>query len=104
MPSGEGHIYVKLLVNIREHLTEVKATDSVVFIALATHIDNEGVCFPSLRTLERITGFKRSTIIRSIKRLEDIGWIVFVERGYRKGGWHAANRYHLNNRFVEFGK
>jgi predicted transcriptional regulator len=102
--SGEGHIYVKLWVEIREHLYQVKATDLLVFIALATHIDNEGVCFPSLRTLQRLTGFKRSTIIRSIKRLEDIGWIVYVDRGYRKGGCHAVNRYHLNKWFVEFGK
>ena len=104
MRSGEGHIYVKLWVEIREYLHEVKATDLLVFIALATRIDSEGVCFPSLRKLQRETGFKRSTIIRSIKRLEAEGWIVYVERGYRKGGWHAANRYHLNDRFVEFGK
>lgn len=104
MLSGEGHIFVKLGVNIREHLTEVKATDSVLFIALATRINSDGVCFPSLRTLGRETGFTRSTILRCIKRLEEAGWIVFVERSYRKGGWHAYNRYHLNNRFVEFGK
>jgi DNA-binding MarR family transcriptional regulator len=104
MRSGEGHIYVKLWVNIREHLHQVKATDLLVFIALATHINSDGVCFPSLRTLQWETGFKRSTIIRSTKRLEEKGWIVYVERGYRKPGWHAANRYHLNDRFVDFGK
>ena len=104
MPSGEGHIYVKLCVNIREHLTELKATDSVVFIALATRINSDGVCFPSLRTLGRETGFTRSTVLRSIRRLEDIGWLLRVDRSYRRGGWHAVNKYHLTNRFVEFGK
>ena len=101
-PSSESNIYVKLSVNIRHRLPEVTATDLVVFIALATHIDCDGICFPSLRTLERETYYKRSTILRSIKRLEEANWIS-VERGYRQGGWRDVNRYRLDNRLVDFG-
>ena len=73
----------------RAHDSRVPGAAWAVLTGLYLHADRDGVCFPSIDTLQHLTGFDRSTIIRAVK------WLVahgFVERFKTKG---KHNRYRL---------
>ena len=46
-----------------------------VYMALARHADKRGVCFPSYDRIAQYLYMGRSTVIRSIKKLEVVGLI-----------------------------
>ena len=57
-------------------------------MALALHMDKRGVCWPSVTTLERLTGYSRRQVLRHLKAAEGSGWLT-IERGggpSRQGG------------------
>ena len=55
-------------------------TNKLVLLCLANYADDKNTCFPSYKTLISITEMSRSTIIRALKSLEDIGLIEIKER------------------------
>jgi len=55
-------------------------TNKLVLISLANYADDTNTCFPSFKTLVNITELSRSTIIRSLKDLENKGLINIKER------------------------
>lgn len=48
----------------------IKKNEGAVLLALASHSNPKGLCFPSQSRLAQITGYKRETVNRLIKRLE----------------------------------
>lgn len=50
--------------------------------------DGPGYAWPGMRTLQDVTGLKRSTIKRSIKNLETFGMIRTITK------WGIGNQYH----------
>ena len=62
-------------------------TDKLVLIALASHADNEKQeAWPSVETLEKKTSMSRRTIQRSLRKLEQLGYIKDVTRYYESEG------------------
>lgn len=55
-------------------------TNKLVLLCLANYTDDKNTCFPSYKTLISITEMSRSTIIRALKNLEQIGLINIQER------------------------
>ena len=55
-------------------------TNKLVLICLANYADDKNTCFPSFKTLISITEMSRSTIIRALKNLEQLGLIKIQER------------------------
>lgn len=55
-------------------------TNKLVLLCLANYTDDKNTCFPSYKTLISITEMSRSTIIRALKSLEQIGLINIQER------------------------
>jgi hypothetical protein len=55
-------------------------TNKLVLICLANYADDTNVCFPNYKTLIKITELSRSTIIRSLKQLQEKGFIEIEER------------------------
>jgi len=55
-------------------------TNKLVLISLANYADDKNTCFPSFKTLISITEMSRSTIIRALKNLEQLGLIQIQER------------------------
>ena len=52
----------------------------LVLITLANFCDDENKCFPSFKTLMKITELSRSTIIRCIKTLKEKEFIIVKDR------------------------
>jgi len=68
------------------------AYEQITFIWLFHHANAEGVCFPSINTLAEECGISRDSIKRSLKSLEDRGYIGREERKRDDGG-NTSNIY-----------
>ena len=66
------------------------STAKSVYCALATYVDSEGQCYPSIQTLSSDTELHRATVIRAINYLVQHG---FVER--MSNYCAASTRYQL---------
>tara|TARA_R100001369_G_scaffold35619_1_gene60878 strand:- start:501 stop:1136 length:636 start_codon:yes stop_codon:yes gene_type:complete len=54
--------------------------DKLILLILANYADDNNNCFPSLKTICTMTECSRSTVIRSLKRLETNDFIKIQER------------------------
>ncbi len=68
----------------------LKANEKLVAWALQEYADKQGICFPSLQRIADDIGISKSTVIRSLKVLEEQG---FIKRHYRKD---QSNVYELD--------
>ena len=69
---------------------DLPSSEKLLLILLADHADDEtGKCWPSQNYIARRSGFSRSTINRTIKRLEGKGLIQIQHRFREDGGWRS---------------
>lgn len=71
-------------------IAEVLALDlplgpKLTLVVLASHADEEGVCFPSMARLQRMTGQSESTVRRSLATLREAGVLELVTTGGGRG-------------------
>jgi DNA-binding transcriptional MocR family regulator len=67
--------------------------DKFVLVALANRANSDtGLCCPSLNRIADDTALSRSTVIRSLAALEDMGYIQKVSR-HRENGSSTSNEY-----------
>jgi hypothetical protein len=60
----------------------LNTTDRLVFVAIASHTDPDGFCFPSDETLAEHTGLKVVSHLASRKRLRKAGVIDWTTHGH----------------------
>jgi len=71
------------------------AITKAVLVKLADNCNDKGVCWPSLNTIARETELNRSTVIRHIARLKELG-VLIVNHRMDDDGASASNRYLLS--------
>lgn len=75
----------------------------LVLMALAKHANNDGTnCFPSVDTLAKLSGVRRSTVQRSLTVLELEGMVTTLHRGGRGRG--DVTRYQLHPTTIKKGR
>ena len=82
------------------HESRCEGPDRLVLLALADFADEHGRCFGSWGTLEQKTRLSRSTIIRSLKRLEASGDLAKVEESRVVGARNLATVWQIPVRGV----
>lgn len=70
------------------------ATAKFVLFALANNVDENGFAWPSVKYLCRFTSQDRKTVLASVARLEEMGWLV--DSGQRRGRTNQVKVYRLN--------
>lgn len=65
---------------VLEH-SESRGLARLVLISLANHVNDQGECWPSIRTVAREAGVGKSTAARCIGELAGLGELVVVESG-----------------------
>jgi len=73
---------------------DLPSNEKLVMLALADNANNEGICYPSLSTLQRKTSLSRPTVSKIIKRLTEKRFVFGVCRSRKKGG-RSSNMYLL---------
>ena len=71
------------------------ASNQLILIALANFADDDGLCFPKISTLSKISELSERQIIRCLKDLKYNG-LLNVMRQYREDRTRTANVYQLN--------
>ncbi|EPZ5205884.1 conserved phage C-terminal domain-containing protein [Citrobacter freundii] len=72
----------------------MKLSSVAIMARLADFSSDEGVCWPSIKTIARQLGAGPSTIRTAIAKLEKEGWLTRTQR--RNGNRNASNVYRLN--------
>jgi hypothetical protein len=70
--------------------SEAEGADRLVLLALADFADENGNCFGSWGKLEQKTRLSRATVARCLRRLQDSGDLVMVEKGHRRIAGNGA--------------
>jgi pyocin large subunit-like protein len=73
----------------------LNAPAKFVLVALADFADQEHSCYPGISTLMEMTECSRSTVVRSLRTLQDLGLVVMEERR-RPNGSSTSNRFWLS--------
>jgi DNA-binding MarR family transcriptional regulator len=75
----------------------VKTTEKLLLLVIANYADEKGHAWPSVETLARDTGMSRTTVKRTMKKLEATG---FIRRQKRiKNQSQTSNLYALKGGF-----
>lgn len=74
-PDIRHHNQIIFRINTLIKHNAVRKNVGSVLVALASHANKQGLCFPSQDRLAAITEYKRETVNRLIKRLTDTGII-----------------------------
>ena len=77
---------------------KMKDTDRRVLGALGHFANRAGVCWPSVRTLADVSGVENNTVMASVDRLIDAGYVRQLnpnDYDQKAGKWGHSNRYQL---------
>ena len=72
---------------------ELPSREKFVLLMLSNFADENGMAWPSLATLCKITGMSRHTVIEAIKKLEKESYIKAIRQNFQ--GLNLPNRYQL---------
>lgn len=81
-------------------ITSLSPRNKFVLMALADYANDDGLAWPSYRSLVEWTCLGRKTIYRSLQELEEAGFITSTQRTRENGSW-TSKQYAL--RFLEWG-
>ena len=65
-----------------------------IYMYLKDHADNEGKCWPGIRTIAKELGLSQSTVKRALDELYKAE-LVFKEHRWRENGSLSSNLYRL---------
>ena len=72
----------------------ITPSQKLVLLSLADRSDEDGICWPGTRNVEKRTGLSRATVKRALAQLETIGAIERMSR-YRDDGSQRSSLYTL---------
>lgn len=76
------------------HMVGLTPHEQLVFVWMCFYANQEGECFPSYRTLMKVSGLSKDAIIRAIKKLIARGILEKAKRRRDCGG-NTSNLYRI---------
>ena len=87
---------------IDHYLRDLSSSAIVVYVALSRYRNAHGVCYPSISTLEKVTGLVRKTVVRALHELIESELIEKRTRKSSNGGYDQ-NEYRFLSVHTERG-
>lgn len=78
-----------------ERNLDVTTSEKMVLLAIASQLNSEGYCVPSLGELAKLTRLTKRSVTRVIKGLESAG-LIRIERRRGTVSGNLSNLYRLN--------
>jgi len=75
--------WIKVSTSLRYIAKEISGNQFMVYMMIALHINEDNTSWPTIDTLQHETGLSRPVVIESIRKLEELGWII-PDRNHRK--------------------
>ena len=83
-----------LIVPNLDIVLKLRGASLNIYLALISHADKSGQCFPSYERLSEVTDYKRRQCIEAINQLTEMGLLKRIGRT-RKSGRQTSNSYQL---------
>lgn len=99
MTTPSARLSARPCLSVREWATNegmLSPTERLILILLACRIDRHFSCAPTLRTLSAESGTSRSTVLRSLRQLEEYG-LITREPKFDDDGARLPSRFFLNH-------
>ena len=87
---------IRLMSQVWEDPRIQSQPELLVLLALADHARDDGVCWPSIRTIAAKARVEERSAQRIIRRLIEKGLVEIVAKGGCIDGHNVANRYRVN--------
>jgi DnaD/phage-associated family protein len=94
-------VSIKLMTAIFES-PEPKGAERLVLLSLADNANDEGVCWPSVKTIAKKSAIDERRCHRIIKKLEKLGYLIITERN-AANGINSTNVYAVYSTPIEDG-
>lgn len=77
-----------------EHISQLKTISQLVFLWLCKYANEDGVCFPAMTSLARLSRTSRRSVLYAISELEEKSFIT--RKNQVKNNMKTANLYQIN--------
>ena len=84
----------KSLLIERVYSLELTQRATLVAFYLINRVDNEGTCFPGVKTIAKECNISTRTVQRALNDLEEAGFLIRESRFHEQGG-QRSNLYYL---------
>ena len=93
----EDRVYVQLETTFRDkQLAQLRGGAKLaVFLCLALHINEEGLCWPSIALISKETGYAKDAVFKALAGLETMGYIGRKQRREAKTEKLTTNLYQI---------
>jgi hypothetical protein len=78
-----------------QHLAQLKGAPLSIYMAYKSYANKEGIAWPSLRTLARVTGYGINAVKSGKRVLIEMGLLTPIEQS-RKGGQFEHKKFRVN--------
>ena len=83
-------------------LQELEPNQKLVFLAICDNANDEGICYPSIDTIQAKTSISRPTVIKVINKLVEINLLIKTQRARKTGGRYSSLYLVFPNETLEF--
>ena len=83
-------------------LQELEPNQKLVFLAICDNANDEGICYPSIDTIQAKTSISRPTVIKVINKLVELNLLIKTQRARKTGGRYSSLYLVFPNETLEF--
>lgn len=83
-------------------LEELEPNQKLVFLAICDNANDEGICYPSIDTIQAKTSISRPTVIKIINKLVELNLLIKTQRARKTGGRYSSLYLVFPNETLEF--
>ena len=71
-------------------IEELEPNQKLVFLAICDNANDEGICYPSIDTIQAKTSISRPTVIKVINKLVELNLLLKTQRARKTGGRYSS--------------
>lgn len=71
-------------------IDELEPNQKLVFLSICDNANDEGICYPSIDTIQNKTSISRPTVIKIINRLVELNYLMKTQRARKSGGRYSS--------------
>ncbi len=83
-------------------LQELEPNQKLVFLAICDNANDEGICYPSIDTIQAKTSISRPTVIKVINKLVELNLLIKTQRARKTGGRYSSLYLVFPNETLDF--
>ena len=83
-------------------IDNLEPNQKLVFLAICDNANDEGICYPSIDTIQAKTSISRPTVIKVINKLVELNLLIKTQRARKTGGRYSSLYLVFPNETLEF--